>query len=58
MKLLQLLPIGLFRAFQRATRVDYGYLCALAMLYMLPAVVAFGLARRFLVQTFTGGIKG
>jgi multiple sugar transport system permease protein len=55
---LQLLPIGLFRAFQRATRVDYGYLCALAMLYMLPAVVAFGLARRFLVQTFTGGIKG
>jgi hypothetical protein len=25
---------------------------------MLPAVVAFGLARRFLVQTFTGGIKG
>jgi multiple sugar transport system permease protein len=55
---LQLLPIGLFRAFQRANTVDYGYLCALAMLYMLPAVVAFWLARRFLVQTFTGGIKG
>jgi multiple sugar transport system permease protein len=55
---LQLLPIGLFRAFQRANTIDYGYLCALALLYMLPAVVAFGLARRFLIQTFTGGIKG
>ena len=55
---LQLLPIGLFRAFQRANTIDYGYLSALALLYMLPAVVAFGLARRFLVQTFTGGIKG
>ena len=55
---LQLLPIGLFRAFQRANTIDYGYLSALALLYMLPAVVAFGFARRFLVQTFTGGIKG
>ena len=55
---LQLLPIGLFRAFQRANTIDYGYLSALALLYMLPAVVAFGLARRFLIQTFTGGIKG
>jgi multiple sugar transport system permease protein len=55
---LQLLPIGLFRAFQRANTIDYGYLTALAVLYMLPAVAAFGLARRFLVRTFTGGIKG
>jgi multiple sugar transport system permease protein len=55
---LQLLPIGLFRAFQRANTIDYGYLSALAMLYMLPAVVAFGFARRFLIQSFTGGIKG
>ena len=55
---LQLLPIGLFRAFQRANTIDYGYLSALAVLYMLPAVVAFGFARRFLIQSFTGGIKG
>jgi multiple sugar transport system permease protein len=55
---LQLLPIGLFRAFQRANTIDYGYLSALALLYMLPAVVAFAYARRFLVQTFSGGIKG
>jgi len=55
---LQSLPIGLFRAFTRANTVDYGYLSALAVLYMLPAVAAFGFARRFLVRTFTGGIKG
>lgn len=55
---LQLLPIGLFRAFLRVNDVDYGFLCALALLYTLPAVIAFGFARRFLVQTFAGGIKG
>jgi multiple sugar transport system permease protein len=55
---LQLLPIGLFRAFQRTNTIDYGYLSALALLYLLPAVIAFGFARRFLVQTFAGGIKG
>ena len=55
---LQLLPIGLFRAFQRANTIDYGYLSALAVLYMLPAVIALGFARRFLIQSFTGGIKG
>ena len=55
---LQLLPIGLFRAFLRVNDVDYGLLCALALLYMLPAVVAFAFARRFLVQTFAGGLKG
>ena len=52
------LPIGLFRAFLRVNDVDYGLLCALALLYMLPAVVAFAFARRFLVQTFAGGLKG
>ena len=55
---LQLLPIGLFRAFLRVNDVDYGFLCALALLYTLPAVIAFGFARRFLVQTFAGGVKG
>ena len=55
---LQLLPIGLFRAFLRVNDVDYGFLCALALLYTLPAVIAFGYARRFLVQTFAGGVKG
>ena len=55
---LQLLPIGLFRAYLRIDSVDYGFLCALALLYTLPAVVAFAFARKFLVQTFSGGVKG
>jgi len=55
---LQLLPIGLFRAYLRIDSVDYGFLCALAILYTIPAVVAFAFARRFLVQTFSGGVKG
>jgi multiple sugar transport system permease protein len=55
---LQLLPIGLFRAYLRVDSIDYGFLCALALLYTLPAVVAFSFARRFLVMTFAGGVKG
>jgi multiple sugar transport system permease protein len=38
--------------------VDYGFLAALAFIYLLPAVIAFGFARKFLVQTFAGGVKG
>ena len=53
-----MLPLGLFRAFLRINEIDYGLLTALAFIYLLPAVVAFGFARRFLVQTFSGGVKG
>jgi multiple sugar transport system permease protein len=55
---LQMLPLGLFRAFLRVQEIDYGFLSALAMLYMIPSVIAFGFARRFFVQTFSGGVKG
>lgn len=55
---LQPLPLGLFRAYLRVNTIDYGFLAALAFIYLLPAVVAFGFARRFLVQTFAGGVKG
>lgn len=54
---LQMLPLGLFRAFLRIQQIDYGFLSALAILYMLPAVIAFGFARRYFVQTFSGGVK-
>jgi multiple sugar transport system permease protein len=54
---LQMLPLGLFRAFLRVQQIDYGLLSALAILYMLPAVIAFGFARRYFVQTFSGGVK-
>ncbi|MCW1918133.1 carbohydrate ABC transporter permease [Rhodobacter sp. KR11] len=55
---LQMLPLGLFRAFLRVNTVDWGFLTALAVLYMVPSVVAFGFARGFLVRTFGGGVKG
>jgi multiple sugar transport system permease protein len=54
---LQMLPLGLFRAFLRVQQIDYGFLSALAVLYMLPAVLAFGFARRYFIQTFSGGVK-
>ena len=53
---LQMLPLGLFRAFLRVQQTDYGFLSALAILYMLPAMIAFGFARRYFVQTFSGGL--
>lgn len=55
---LQTLPIGLFRAFLRINEIDYGLLAAIATIYLIPAVIAFSFARRFLVQTFSGGVKG
>lgn len=55
---LQTLPLGLFRAFLRIDRIDYGFLTALAVIYTLPAVVAFSFARKFLTRTFSGGVKG
>ncbi|MDE0305853.1 MAG: carbohydrate ABC transporter permease [Albidovulum sp.] len=55
---LQTLPLGLFRAYMRVNQLDYGFMTALAVIYTLPAVIAFGFARRFLVQTFGGGVKG
>ncbi|MES0808927.1 carbohydrate ABC transporter permease [Roseibium sp. SCPC15] len=55
---LQTLPLGLFRAYMRVNQLDYGFMTALAVIYTLPAVIAFGFARRFLVQTFSGGVKG
>ena len=52
------LPLGLFRSFMRVNQLDYGFMTALGVIYTLPAVIAFGFARRFLVQTFSGGVKG
>ncbi|MBV9244288.1 MAG: carbohydrate ABC transporter permease [Methylobacteriaceae bacterium] len=52
---LQTLPLGLFRAYMRINIIDYGFMAALAVIYTLPAVIAFAFARRFLVRTFSGG---
>jgi multiple sugar transport system permease protein len=55
---LSTLPLGLFRAFLRVNEIDYGLLAAIAVVYLIPAIIAFSFARRFLVQTFSGGVKG
>ncbi|TNC51660.1 carbohydrate ABC transporter permease [Rubellimicrobium rubrum] len=55
---LRMLPLGLYSAFMRSDQVDYGLLAAIAVVYTLPAILAFALARRLLVQTFSGGLKG
>jgi multiple sugar transport system permease protein len=55
---LQTLPLGIFRAFMRIDKVDYGFLTALCVVYTVPAVIAFGFARTALIKTFAGGIKG
>lgn len=55
---LRMLPLGIYSAFLRANQIDYGLLAAIAIVYTLPAILAFALARRFLVQTFGGGLKG
>lgn len=55
---LKMLPLGIYSAFLRANQVDYGLLAAIAVVYTLPAVLAFALARRFLVKSFSGGLKG
>jgi multiple sugar transport system permease protein len=53
------LSIGLFKAFVAYTNVDYGFMTALAIVYSVPAVVFFMLARTFLVKSFAiGGVKG
>ncbi|AQZ54480.1 carbohydrate ABC transporter permease [Martelella mediterranea] len=55
---LRMLPLGIYSAFLRDNQIDYGLLAAIAVIYTIPAVAAFVLARRFLVQTFGGGLKG
>ena len=55
---LRMLPIGIFSAFLRDNQIDYSLLAAIAVIYTAPAIIAFVMARRFLVQTFGGGLKG
>jgi multiple sugar transport system permease protein len=53
------LSIGLFQAFSGHNQVDWGLLTATAVLYMVPTVVLYLFARRYLLQaTFTGALKG
>ncbi|PZS01360.1 MAG: carbohydrate ABC transporter permease [Pseudonocardiales bacterium] len=53
------ISIGLFQAFSAFNQVDWGLLTATAVLYMVPTVLLYLFARRYLLQaTVTGAIKG
>jgi multiple sugar transport system permease protein len=52
------ISIGLFRAWVSYTQVDWGFLAALAIIYVIPAVVFYALARRALQASLAGGLAG
>jgi len=50
--------IGLFRAWVSYTRVDWGFLAALAIVYVIPAVVFYVVARRAMQASLAGSLAG
>lgn len=53
------ISIGMFRAFSAHNQIDWGLLTATAVLYMVPTVVLYLFARRYLLRaTLTGALKG
>ena len=51
----QPLSLGLYRAFQSSYLVDWGQLTAMSVLYMVPAVLFYLLARRYLIRATVAG---
>lgn len=52
------ISIGLFRAWVSYTRVDWGFLAALAVVYVIPAVAFYVVARRALQASISGSLAG
>lgn len=52
------ISIGLFRAWLSYTRVDWGFLAALAIIYVIPAITFYVIARRALQASIAGGLSG
>jgi multiple sugar transport system permease protein len=52
------ISIGLFRAWVAYTNVDWGLLAALSVIYIIPAMVFYIIARRVLQQSLAGGLAG
>ncbi len=52
------ISIGLFRAWVAYTNVDWGLLAALSVVYIIPALVFYIVARRVLQQSLAGGLAG
>jgi multiple sugar transport system permease protein len=54
----QPIALGLFRAYISYTQVDWGFLAALSVIYVIPAVVFYVVARRAHQQSVAGGLAG
>ena len=52
------ISIGLFRAWVAYTNVEWGLLAALSVIYIIPAMVFYIVARRVLQQSLAGGLAG
>jgi len=52
------ISIGLFRAWVAYTQVDWGFLAALSIIYVIPAIAFYVIARRALQQSIAGGLAG
>lgn len=52
------ISIGLFRAWVSYTQVDWGFLTALSIVYVIPAVAFYVIARRALQVSIAGGLAG
>jgi ABC-type glycerol-3-phosphate transport system permease component len=52
------ISIGLFRAWVAYTQVDWGFLAALSIVYVIPAIAFYVVARRSLQQSIAGGLAG
>jgi multiple sugar transport system permease protein len=52
------IAMGLYRAFNDRGGVDFGFLTALAVIYSLPTIGLYLIARRYLVKgMISGGVK-
>jgi multiple sugar transport system permease protein len=49
------IAMGLYRAFGQQGSVDFGFLTALAVIYSLPSILLYLLARQYLVKGMTVG---
>jgi ABC-type glycerol-3-phosphate transport system permease component len=50
--------IGLFRAWVSYTQVDWGFLAALAVVYVIPAILFYVVARRSMQASLAGSLAG
>jgi multiple sugar transport system permease protein len=52
------ISVGMFRAWVSYTQVDWGFLAALSVVYVIPAVAFYVIARRALQSSLAGGLTG